>query len=371
MDRTEFVAPYAGIPSFFKAPVVDPKGIEEGMAVVAGIPMDHGVVLTRTGTRYGPRAIREASLFYRAVQEAGVEQTAVNVDTKVAQRLKERPNLVDMGDLTVYPQDIMKTTESISAWVNEIVQRGALPVLLGGDHYLTYPAFEGFAQGIAERKPGARLGHVHIDSHTDFRDAYAGLGRYNHGTCVRRLSENPMIDYANMAWVGLNGSILDADTYRIYRSHGLRMISANNIRERGIREAIEEAVEAAADGSDAVYVSIDIDVVDSAYAPGTGVPVFEGITARDFSMRWKRSAATISLEPSTSAKCLRHSIHPVGPPIWRPTDWWRSSADTCLTRSILGRGRFAQQSHEASPARTRTAVWSSDGVGARHAVPLP
>ena len=282
MDRTEFVAPYAGLPSFYKAPVVDAKDIEEGMAVVAGVPMDQGVVLTRTGARYGPRAIREASLFYRAVQEAGAEQTSVNVDTKVAHRLKERPDLVDIGDLAIYPQDIMKTTESISAGVNEIVRRGALPVLLGGDHYLTYPAFEGLAKGMADRKPGARLGHVHVDSHTDFRDSYAGLGRYNHGTCVRRLSENPMIDYTNMAWVGLNGSILDADIYRIYNSHGLRMISANDVRERGIQEVIGEAVEAAADGSDAVYVSIDIDVVDSAYAPGTGVPVFEGITARDF-----------------------------------------------------------------------------------------
>ena len=115
MDRTEFVAPYAGLPTFYKAPVADVEAVEEGMAVVAGVPMDQGVVLTRTGTRYGPRAIREASLFYRAVQEAGAEQTSVNVDTKVAQRLKERLDLVDIEDLTIFPQDIMKTTESISA----------------------------------------------------------------------------------------------------------------------------------------------------------------------------------------------------------------------------------------------------------------
>ena len=282
MDRPEFVAPHTGIPSFYKAPVVDVDAVEEGIAVAAGVPMDHGVVLTRTGTRYGPRAIREASLFYRAVQEAGSERTSVNVNTKVAQRLKERPNLVDVGDFTVYPQDIEQTSESISDGVNTVVRRGALPVLLGGDHYLTYPAFEGLARGMAERKHGARVGHVHVDSHTDFRDSYEGLGRYNHGTSVRRLSENPMIAYRNIAWVGLNGNVLDSDIYRMYMAHGLKMISADDIRERGIRAAVMEAFEAAADGTDAVYVSIDIDVVDTAYAPGTGVPVFDGITARDF-----------------------------------------------------------------------------------------
>ena len=122
MNRPEFVAPYTGFPSFYKSPITEPDAIEEGMAVVAGAPMDLGVTLTRTGTRYGPRAIREASLFYRAVQEGAVEQTSVHVDTKIAKRLKERPDIIDIGDFTIYPQDIMKTTESISTGVAEIVE---------------------------------------------------------------------------------------------------------------------------------------------------------------------------------------------------------------------------------------------------------
>jgi agmatinase len=258
------------------------EDIEEGMAVVAGVPMDHGVVLTRTGTRYGPRAIREASLFYRSVQEAGFEKTSVNADTGVAMRLKKQPGLVDIGDFTIYPQDLMKTSESVSDGVYQVLRRGGLPILLGGDHYLTYPAFEGLARAMAERSDNVRLGHVHIDSHTDFRDRYTGFGKYNHGTSVRRISENSVIGYKNMAWVGLNGNIMDADIYRIYKDHGLKMVSASDIRNRGIAEAITDAVETAADGADAIYVSIDIDVVDAAYAPGTGVPVFDGISAKDF-----------------------------------------------------------------------------------------
>ena len=90
MKKAELIAPHTGIPSFYKAPVVDIDKVQKGDAVIAGVPMDHGIVLTRTGTRYGPRAIREASLFYRAVQEGASEKTSVNVQTKKAQRLKER-----------------------------------------------------------------------------------------------------------------------------------------------------------------------------------------------------------------------------------------------------------------------------------------
>ena len=110
MKKAELIAPHTGIPSFYKAPVVDIDKVQKGDAVIAGVPMDHGIVLTRTGTRYGPRAIREASLFYRAVQEGASEKTSVNVQTKKAQRLKERIKLVDVGDIPIYPQDIEKTS---------------------------------------------------------------------------------------------------------------------------------------------------------------------------------------------------------------------------------------------------------------------
>ena len=282
MKKAELIAPHTGIPSFYKAPVIDIDKIQKGDPVIAGVPMDHGIVLTRTGTRYGPRAIREASLFYRAVQEGASEKTSVNVQTKKAQRLKERIKLVDVGDIPIYPQDIKQTSESITEDVSFLVKNETLPVLLGGDHYITYPAFEGLCKGFSEFKTNAKIGHVNIDSHTDFRDSYAGLGKFNHGTSVRRLSENPMIEYKNIAWVGLNGNVLDSDIYNIYKKEGLRMITSGDIVDKGIESAIVEAVEAASDGTDAVYLSIDIDVVDTAYAPGTGIPVFEGITSKDF-----------------------------------------------------------------------------------------
>ena len=91
--------------------------------------------------------------------------------------------------------------------VAEVVNRGGFPAVMGGDHYVAYPSFEGFAQGFAEGKERARLGFIHIDAHTDFSDSSSLGGRYHHGTMVRRISENPMVSYKNLAWVGINSRV--------------------------------------------------------------------------------------------------------------------------------------------------------------------
>lgn len=277
-----FLTTYVGIPTFYNAPKIGVEDVREGMAVVAGAPIDNGILYPRVGTRFGPRGIREATLMYRGLQDVASEKTSVNVDTHIARRLKAELNLGDMGDFNVHPQDIMKTTDWVADGISEVVKRGGVPIMLGGDHYLAYPGFEGFAKGMMERGESRRLGYVHIDSHTDFKDRYGNLGSYNHGTCVRRISETSVISYKNMSWVGLNGSVMDADVYQVYKSQKLKMSTAKDVKTQGMEHVLRQAVEAAADGTDAVYVSVDIDVVDAAHAPGTGVAVFEGIGARDF-----------------------------------------------------------------------------------------
>jgi agmatinase len=277
------IMPYAGIPTFFNAPVIRPEEIKEGMTVVAGVPIDQGIIIASAGARHGPRAIREASLLERAIFDIAVDHTIVDIDTHIATKLKASLNLVDIGDYNVNPTDILKTTEAVIQGVSEVVKRGGFSVVLGGDHYIAYPSFEGFVRGMSERKPNPRLGYLHIDSHTDFRDQYGAIGgRYNHSTAARRVSENRAVSYRNMAWMGLNGRILDADMYRIYKTHRLKMLSARVIQERGPREVVREAMEAVASDTDAVYVTIDIDVVNGSEARGTGAAVFLGITAREF-----------------------------------------------------------------------------------------
>jgi agmatinase len=274
--------PYAGIPTFFNAPVIRPEEIQEGMTVVAGVPIDQGIIIARAGARHGPRAIREASLLERAIFDIAVDHTIVDIDTHVATKLKAALALVDIGDYSVNPTDILKTTEAVIQGVSGVVKRGGFSVVLGGDHYVAYPSFEGFARGMAERRPGLRLGYLHIDSHPDFRDQHALVGKYTHGTCVRRISENRALSFRNMAWLGLNGAILDADMFRILKSQDLKMLSAKVVRERGVKEAVRDVMERVANETDAVYVSVDIDVVDGSESWGTGVPVFSGIEAKEF-----------------------------------------------------------------------------------------
>ena len=283
MYRREALPYYGGLVSFFRSPAIEIEEITEGLAVVAGVPIDNGMPFGRLGTRFGPRAIREASLSRSQKQSSSDEEnTTVDFVSGTARILKDKPELADLGDFNIYPTDLMKTTESVIEGMSEVVKRGGFPIVLGGDHYVTYPSFAGFAKGVAERMPNAQLGYIHIDSHTDFWDDLGEQGgRYNHGTMVRRISEMPNVAYKNLAWVGLN-HVLSVDQARLKRDHNLKMMTYLDNRERGIRQVMQEAMDVASDGTDAVYVSVDIDVIDGSESPGTGGPPVDGIRAEEF-----------------------------------------------------------------------------------------
>jgi arginase family enzyme len=252
------------------------------MTVVGGVPTDQGSVITKVGARFGPRHIREESTFPRALFEGAVEHTVVDIDTHVARRLKDPLNLVDIGDFDIDPTDIMKTTDWVTRGVADVVRRGGFPVVLGGDHYIAYPDVEGFYQGMRERKANVRVGYLHVDSHTDFRNDYGGYFPYNHATCVRRLTDRGTISFPHMAWIGLNGSALDIEMFRMMKRNNLRMYSVKVLRERGINELVREVMEVIANDVDAVYVSIDIDVVSNEAAKGIEGAVFFGLSASEF-----------------------------------------------------------------------------------------
>jgi arginase family enzyme len=332
-------AGYVGIPSFFQCPVVTVDAIRSGMAVVTGVPIDQGIVFGKPGTRFGPRAIREASTASRAFFAASPEQTQVDVDTHVALRVKGEPSLVDIGDLDIDPTDIMKTTESVTQGVAEITKRGGMAVVLGGDHYIAYPSFAGFVRGLTERKSNPRMGYLHIDTHSDFRDEYVGGGRYNHGTAARRVSESRALSYKNMAWLGLNGPVLDAGSYRLYRQHRLKMLTARMIRERGAPEMVREAMEAVASDTDGVYVSIDIDVVNGSEAPGTGASVFAGILAREFLEIMEALAGYETIQ----AVDLCEVSPPLDTPGMKTADLAVSGLLTLLERKIFDRVKLAPE----------------------------
>jgi agmatinase len=277
MPQRDTVHCYAGPTTFYRAPALAPEELPAGAVAVLGAPLDSWT-LGRNGQRHAPRAIREASLYlagYYGLQSEPVGYVDVR-DGRVW-TVPERPRLFDAGDVRIHQGDVHAQIEAIAGPVCEIVARGAMPVVIGGDHFVPYPSFIGCARGLRSARPGARVGFLSIDAHFDFWDEFRDMGRLNHGTFARRISEHEAV--GNMVWWGLNGAnIAEPDQLRICRERGFAAYTLSSIRRRGVSETIGEALQLASEGADRLYVTFDIDATDGAYAPGTHSIVMDGLT---------------------------------------------------------------------------------------------
>lgn len=278
MPQRDTVHWYAGPTSFYRAPSVAPREVPQGSVAVLGAPIDSWT-LGRNGQRYAPRAIREASLYlagYYGLQSEPVGY--VNVGDGKVWTVPENPRLFDVGDVRIHQGDVDAQIEAIAAPVAQLVERGAMPVVIGGDHFVPYPSFIGYVRGVRSGKPNAKVGFLCIDGHFDFWDEFRDMGRLNHGTFARRISEHEAV--GNMVWWGLNGAnIAEPEQLRICKERGFSAYTLASIRRRGVLETIREALELASQGADRVYVTFDIDVTDGAHAPGTHSIVLDGLTA--------------------------------------------------------------------------------------------
>ena len=263
--------PYAGFDTFLKREIADVEEVAGADAAVLGAPYD-GAVSNRPGTRYGPRALRRASgwLAYLSGYKGGLTnvRTGREVDFGAL-------DLVDCGDVPVFPMDRETTAESISAHVATVADQGVMPVLLGGDHYCTFPSFRGFAEGSDHDT----VGLVQIDAHTDTVAESAVLGEHFHGSSTHHIAESPYTDYEHVAQVGIRG-YESAEYFEFAEDSGIDLYTMRDVEDRGIVSVVSDAVESAAEDTDAVYVTFDIDGVDPSVAPGTGTPVPGGLTAR-------------------------------------------------------------------------------------------
>jgi agmatinase len=277
--QLETVHHYAGVPSFYRAPLVDIEDLPEGSVACLGVPLDSWT-LGRNGQRMAPRAIREQSLYlagYYGLQ-AKPGFGYVNVEDGSISTMPDEPRVFDVGDVRLHQADPQAQTESIASAVAAIVERGAMPLVLGGDHYVPYPSYLGFVRGMKERKPDLKVGFLNFDGHFDLWDEFKDMGRYNHGTFARRISEVPETE--KMVWWGLNGTLIaEPDQIELCRDRGFAAYTVDSIRKRGIQETIREALEIASDGADVIYVTFDIDATDGAFAPGTHSMVVEGLTS--------------------------------------------------------------------------------------------
>lgn len=279
MYNRDLLPYFAGIPTFMRARMGEFSEVKEGTIAVVGAPTDF-TCSTRPGARFGPRAIRESSLYF--AYQLGSATSKELVDVSTGQRFIQSGNLdvVDLGDLNIYPTDVMRTTQSISDGIKTIAAAGGFPILLGGDHYVAYPSFKGFAEAMAARGK-KRIGYIHLDGSLDISDENRVWGKYFHGTNSYRISELESVNPRNMAMVGIKG-LVRKETWDYVESKGINVYTNRDIRSRGIENVMRDAVAAATKDTDAVYLSIDIDVMDGAYAPGTGGITIGGITSAEF-----------------------------------------------------------------------------------------
>lgn len=273
-DRSEYYddlpdVSFANGGSFLKAPRVAPAdlGAQTDIAVL-GAPYD-GAVSRRPGTRYGPEALRAASNWYDHF--AGVPGGAYNADTD-RHVAHEAVTIRDCGDVPIVPNDVDRTRTQVEGYARAVAE-SAFPVMLGGDHYLTYPAFYGFAESV-----GDDVGLIHIDAHSDTIGSSELYGDHWHGSPMARIDDSRYGGYENHAMVGIRGYEREGFP-ELVESEGILVEYARDVRRDGIEACIENAIEHASDGVDAVYLTVDIDAADPSFAPGTGTPEPGGLTS--------------------------------------------------------------------------------------------
>ncbi len=247
---------FAGIPTFARLPWMAVECAEGVQIGILGIPFDAGTT-NRPGARHGPRQLRDASTQIRLINQA----TGV--------RPFHLARCADLGDSPVNPADVRDSLERIEGFMRAVVQRGIVPMSLGGDHLVSLPIL----RALARERP---VGMIHFDAHTDFYDSYFGGYRYTHGTPFRRAAEEGLLDTRRVVQIGIRGSAYDGEDVEWARSHGVRIVMIEELVDRGVEAVMAEARAILGDGP--VYVSFDIDGLDPAFAPGTGTPEIGGLT---------------------------------------------------------------------------------------------
>jgi agmatinase len=250
---------YAGLLTFAGMPYTqDPAELAGVDVAVIGAPLDD-LVSDRPGARFGPRAIRAASCPPGPHLEAKVDAFA-------------ELRVVDFGDAPVVPADPLRSLDALEALVREVVEAGAVPVVLGGDHSIA----EADVRAVASRH--GPVGLLHLDTHTDTGTEVFGIER-SHGTPMYRLVEGGHVDPARYVQIGLRGYWPGPAEFAWQAERGITSLFAHDVRELGVDEVVRRVLATVGDGP--VFVSVDVDVLDPAFAPGTGTPEPGGLTSQE------------------------------------------------------------------------------------------
>lgn len=245
---------------------------------ILGAPIDE-LVTNRPGTRFGPRAIRQAEDVALPLARPSME---LGVDPFAELRV------VDRGDVEILPGDPASGLASLRSIVAEIIAAGAMPLVLGGDHGITLSILEAIA--AAHGADGYSL--IHFDTHAD---TDRSGGPYNHGTPFSRAVETGVLRGQNTFQIGLRGAWPFPEEFDWMRSEGFRFAPMDEIDERGLDRVLDDAIAHAAARAPRTYLSVDIDVLDPAFAPGTGTPEPGGLSTRELLHAVRRVTSSLDL----------------------------------------------------------------------------
>ena len=309
---------YIGMPTYLGTPfAVNGKELKSMNADIAiiGAPVDMGVG-NRPGARYGPRAIRQADYWPKPAKLSNLYHLNLEVFP-----LKEM-NVVDFGDANCPPSSLEKSHEAIEKKVTEALDADAIPIVLGGDHSITLPS----ATAVAKKYGYGNVGMVHFDAHADTRESSYGDVLIGHGSPMRRLIESGAIPGKNFVQIGLRGPWPPPVDQKWMKDQGMRWHLMAEIEKKGFDAVLEMAISEALDGPDKLYISVDVDVMDPAFAPGTGTPEPGGIS----SLELLRAIREIVLSKGMVAM----DVVEVAPIYDQPGDITAQAAHRCIYEAI-------------------------------------
>jgi len=260
---------FSGVPSFLKLPQVDRSELsaQDVDVGIVGAPLDTATTI-RPGTRYGPRAVRAAS----TVPSPPYEHFNIETGVDPFDHFK----VVDTGDATVSPGETRKSQLNIEDAVFEISEQ-AIPIVIGGDHSISYPDIKGWAEANGYEN----VGLIHFDCHADTGDDGLTGFEYDHGAWVKRVYDDGLVAGENYTLIGPRGFWPGPDIYEDMRDAGMKWYTSMDVEGMALDDIVTDAVQRATDGTDAVWVSFDVDVMEPAYCPGTGEPEPGGLVPRE------------------------------------------------------------------------------------------
>jgi agmatinase len=311
----------ARFPTFFGAPPRDRSRDVKTDVAFLGVPFDLGTTL-RAGARFGPAAVRAASMWWSYRSRDDVAGGGW-YDLDLRRWILRGVTMADWGDVEIAPAEIPGNLDRITAAAAEILADGSLPVVVGGDHAITFPVLRAFA----DRGP---VHVVQLDTHQDFVDERQGT-RFGHGNVMRRVSELPFV--AGISQLGLRALQKYAEPLEAAAAYGVRAVSATELRRGG-----PDAAAAVVPPGAACYLSIDIDVLDIATAPGTGTPEPGGLTyaeVRDAVRAIARRCRVIGLD-----------LVEVSPPY----DWAEVTSRTAARLLLSALAAIAERREPSPPA---------------------